>query len=129
MDTAELLLMTLEQKGSDLHLTVGLPPSVRIHGDVEPLPMQPLTRDDTHTLIYGIMNDAQKARFEERRDIDFSLDFGDAGRFRVNAFYGRQGVGAVFRVIPTRIRTIEELGIPSIVSKMADFERGLVLVT
>ncbi len=129
MDIAELLLATLDQKGSDLHLTVGLPPSIRIHGEVEPLPLASLSRDDTHTLILGIMNDAQKARFEGTHDLDFSLDFGEAGRFRVNAFYGRQGVGAVFRVIPSRIRSIQELGIPSIVSQMAEFERGLVLVT
>src|SRR5438094_9620412 len=129
MDIAELLLLTLDRKGSDLHITVGLPPSVRIHGEVEPLPMPVLSRDDTHTLVYGIMNDAQKARFEGHRDIDFSLDFGEAGRFRVNAFFGRQGVGAVFRVIPTRIRSIAELGIPAIVSQMGEFERGLVLVT
>jgi twitching motility protein PilT len=129
MDIAELLLQTMERKGSDLHITVGLPPSVRIHGDVEPLPLPVLTRDETHTLIYGIMNDSQKARFEGHRDIDFSLDFGESGRFRVNAFFGRQGVGAVFRVIPTRIRTIAELGIPGIVSQMGEFERGLVLVT
>jgi twitching motility protein PilT len=129
MDIAELLLLTLDRKGSDLHITVGLPPSVRIHGEVEPLPMPPLSRDDTHNLVFGIMNDSQKARFEGHRDIDFSLDFGEAGRFRVNAFFGRQGVGAVFRVIPTRIRTIAELGIPQIVSQMSEFERGLVLVT
>src|SRR3954451_4439195 len=129
MDIAELLLRTLEMKGSDLHLTVGLPPSIRIHGDIEPLPMQSLSRDDTHTLVLGIMNDSQKARFEGTHDIDFSLDFGEAGRFRVNAFFGRQGVGAVFRVIPSRIRSVAELGIPPIVSKLGEFERGLVLVT
>src|SRR2546427_99687 len=129
MDIAELLMLTLDRKGSDLHITVGLPPSVRIHGEVEPLPMPVLSRDDTHTLVYGIMNDAQKARFEGTRDIDFSLDFGEAGRFRVNAFFGRQGVGAVFRVIPTRIRSVAELGIPQVVSQLAEFDRGLVLVT
>jgi twitching motility protein PilT len=129
MDIAELLMQTLEQKGSDLHLTVGLPPSIRIHGDIEPLPLPALTRDDTHTLVLGIMNDAQKAKFEGTRDIDFSLDFGEAGRFRVNGFYGRQGVGAVFRVIPNRIKSIAELGMPPAISKMAEFERGLVLVT
>src|SRR3954454_17857558 len=129
MDIAELLLMSLERKGSDLHITVGLPPSVRVHGEVEPLPMPPLARDDTHSLVYGIMNDAQKARFEGHKDIDFSLDFGEAGRFRVNAFFGRQGVGAVFHVIPSRVRSGAELGIPPIVSKLGEFERGLVLVT
>jgi twitching motility protein PilT len=129
MDIAELLLQTLERKGSDLHLTVGLPPSVRIHGEVEPLPLPPLTRDDTHSLVLGIMNDAQKAKFEGHKDIDFSLDFGEAGRFRCNAFYGRQGVGAVLRVIPTRIKSAQELGLPPVVSQMAEFERGLVLVT
>jgi twitching motility protein PilT len=129
MDIAELLLTTLEQKGSDLHLSVGLPPSIRIHGDIEPLPMPVLGRDDTRALVLGIMNDAQKARFEGTKDIDFSLDFGDSGRFRVNSFFGRGGVGAVFRVIPSRIRSVQELGLPPIVSRLGEFERGLVLVT
>jgi twitching motility protein PilT len=129
MDIAELLVYTLENKASDLHLTVGLPPSVRLHGEIEPMNYPPLGREMTHDLVYQIMNDGQKARFEEKHDLDFSLDFGEAGRFRVNAFMGHKGVGAVFRVIPSQIKSVEELGLPAIVSKLAEYERGLVLVT
>src|SRR5438105_2619213 len=82
MDIAELLISTIEMGASDLHLTVGLPPSVRVHGEIMPLPREPLTREQTHDLVYDIMNDAYKARFEATRDLDFSLDFGEAGRFR-----------------------------------------------
>jgi twitching motility protein PilT len=128
-DVADLLMMTLEMKASDLHLTVGLPPSVRVNGEVEPLQLPPLTREVAQELIYGLLNDGQRARFDETRDLDLSLDFGETGRFRVNAFVGRQGVGAVLRVIPSRIKTATELGLPPIITKMADFERGLVLVT
>src|SRR5437762_10082712 len=129
MDIAELLVFTLENKASDLHLTVGLPPAVRIHGEIEPLNYPAMTREDTHDLVYQIMNDRQKAIFEENNDLDFSLDFGEAGRFRVNAFMGHRGVGAVFRVIPSQIKSVDELGLPAVISKMADYERGLILVT
>jgi twitching motility protein PilT len=129
MDIAELLITTVEMGGSDLHLTVGLPPSVRVHGEIMPLPREPLTREQTHDLVYDIMNDAYKARFEATHDLDFSLDFGDSGRFRVNAFYGRQGVGAVFRAIPNKIKSVEELGLPPIIGRLSEYERGLVLVT
>ena len=129
MDIADLLLYTLENGASDLHVTVNLPPTVRIHGDCEPMSYPPLTREQTRALVYSIMNDRQRARFEEFNDIDFSLDFGARGRFRVNAFMGREGVGAVLRVIPSQIKSVEELGMPQVISKMAEFERGLVLVT
>jgi twitching motility protein PilT len=129
MDIAELLILTLDHKASDLHLTVGLPPAIRVHGEVEPLNFDPMSREETHDLMYQIMNDSQRARFEEKHDLDFSLDFGEAGRFRVNAFMGHRGVGGVFRVIPSQIKSAEELGLPAVVSKMADYERGLVLVT
>jgi twitching motility protein PilT len=129
MDIADLLIYTLENGASDLHLTVNLPPAVRIHGDIEPMNYPPLTRDQTRELVYSIMNDRQRARFEEFNDIDFSLDFGERGRFRVNAFMGREGLGAVLRVIPSQIKSIEELGMPQVISRMAEFERGLVLVT
>jgi len=129
MDIADLLIYTLENGASDLHITVNLPPTVRIHGDCEPMNYPPLTREKTRDLVYAIMNDKQRARFEEFNDIDFSLDFGARGRFRVNAFMGREGVGSVLRVIPSQIKSVEELGIPQVISKMADFERGLVLVT
>ena len=129
MDISELLIYTLENRASDLHLTVGMPPAVRVHGDVEPLSQPPLDREQTHDLIYQIMNDRQRALFEEFNDLDFSLDFGAAGRFRINAFMGHQGVGAVFRVIPSVIKSIDELGLPPVISKMADYERGLILVT
>jgi twitching motility protein PilT len=129
MDISELLLYTLQNRASDLHLSVGLPPAVRIHGEIEPMSYPPLTREDTHDLIYQIMNDRQRATFEEHHDIDFSLDFGETGRFRVNAFFANRGVGGVFRVIPSQIKSVDELGLPPVISKMADYERGLVLVT
>jgi len=129
MDIADLLIYTLENGASDLHITVNLPPTVRIHGDCEQMNYPPLNREMSRDLVYAIMNDKQRARFEEFNDIDFSLDFGSRGRFRVNAFMGREGVGAVLRVIPSQIKSVEELGIPQVISKMADFERGLVLVT
>ena len=129
MDIAELLVYTIENKASDLHVTVGLPPAVRIHGEVEPMNFPPLSREETSDLIYQIMNDRQKARFEETHDIDFSLDFGEAGRFRVNVFMGHRGVGAVMRVIPSQIKSVEELNLPPVISKMAEYERGLILVT
>jgi twitching motility protein PilT len=129
MDIAELLLYTIDNKASDLHLTVGLPPAVRVHGEIETMEAPPLTREQTHDLIYQIMSDRQRARFEEMHDVDFSLDFGEGGRFRVNTFMGHRGVGAVLRVIPSGIKSVEELGIPQVVSKMAEYERGLVLVT
>jgi twitching motility protein PilT len=129
MDIAELLVSTVEMGASDLHLTVGLAPSVRVQGEIRPLSFPALTREQSHDLVYDIMNDTQKARFEENHDLDFSLDFGASGRFRVNAFLGRQGTGAVFRAIPNNIKSVEELGLPPIISKMGEFERGLVLVT
>lgn len=129
MDIAELLIVTLERGGSDLHLTVGMPPAIRIHGDIERLDSPPLTRDDTHELMYQIMNDGQKAQFEATRDLDFSLDFGERGRFRVNAFMGYRGECGVFRVIPSKIMSVAELGLPAVVSGMAEYDRGLVLVT
>ncbi|MBI3910476.1 MAG: type IV pilus twitching motility protein PilT [Armatimonadetes bacterium] len=130
MDMAELLIQTLERGASDLHIAVGTPPAIRVHGDIERLASCPaLTGDDAHDLIYQVMNDYQRARFEETGDLDFSLDFGSQGRFRVNSFKGRSGCGAVFRVIPSRIKSIQELGMPEVISRLADYERGLVLVT
>src|SRR5688572_10412811 len=117
MDVAELLVYTIENGASDLHLTVGLPPAVRIHGEVETMNCPSLTREETHDLVFQIMNDRQKAIFEEKNDLDFSLDFGASGRFRVNAFMGHQGVGSVFRVIPSQIKSVEELGLPLVISK------------
>ncbi|MFN3648600.1 MAG: type IV pilus twitching motility protein PilT [Armatimonadota bacterium] len=130
MDIADLLIYTLEAGASDLHLTVGLPPCVRVRGEVEPVEAMPaLGKDDTRDLVYSIMNDRQRARFEEFNDLDFSLDFGARGRFRVNTFMGREGIGAVLRTIPSQIKSVEELGIPPVVSRLAEYERGLVLVT
>jgi len=130
LDIADLLIYTMEARASDLHVTVDLPPSVRVHGEVEQIPnYPPLTKDNTRDLLYSIMNDRQRAKFEEFNDLDFSLDFGERGRFRVNAFQGRQGVGGVLRVIPNEIKSIEDLGMPPVINKLAEYERGLVLVT
>src|SRR3569833_2716151 len=129
MDIADLLVYTLENSASDLHITVNLPPSVRIHGEIEQINFPPMTREQTREIVYSIMNDRQRAKFEEYNDIDFSLDFGSKGCFCVNAFMGREGIGAVLRVIPSQIKSVDELCLPNVISKMAEFERGLVLVS
>jgi len=129
MDITELLIKTLETGASDLHITAGSPPAVRVNGDIVRLDYPPLTCEQTHDLVMEVMSDQQKARFQASGDLDFSLDFGTRGRFRVNAFLAKDGCGAVFRVIPTKIATIEELGLPPVVARLAEFERGLVLVT
>lgn len=129
MDIAELLMLTVEKNGSDLHLNVGAPPCIRVHGEMEPQEYPELTKDDIHGMLYDIMTDAQKSRFEETRDLDFSVELGGVGRFRVNVLMTRRGEGAVFRTIPTKIKSVDELGLPSVCRELTKPERGLVLVT
>jgi twitching motility protein PilT len=129
LDIAELLMLTVEKKGSDLHLNVGSPPCVRIHGEMERQDYPSLTRDDVHSMLYDIMTDQQKSRFEEHHDLDFSVELNGVGRFRVNVMMTRQGEGAVLRVIPTKIKSVEELGLPAACRRLTHYERGLVLVT
>jgi twitching motility protein PilT len=102
---------------------------VRIHGDLKKLDHPALTREEIHAMIYDIMNDNQRRLFEETHDVDFSFEMGDVARFRVNVFMQRKGEGAVFRTIPTKIQTLEQLGMPAILKNLCDKEKGLVLVT
>ncbi|MEJ7617694.1 MAG: type IV pilus twitching motility protein PilT [Pyrinomonadaceae bacterium] len=126
----ELLAQLIEAGGSDLHLTTNTPPQIRVDGALRPLDnYRPLTGEDTKRLIYGVMTDLQKRRFEEQLELDFSISVRGLSRFRVNVFDQRGGHGAVFRVIPFEIKSFDELGLPASVGKLCELPRGLVLVT
>ncbi|HWV46276.1 MAG TPA: twitching motility protein PilT, partial [Nitrospira sp.] len=109
MDISKLLTFSVKEGASDCHISAGEPPMIRIHGDLKKLDHPPLTPDETHALIYDMMNDAQRKTFEEKRECDFSFELGDIARFRVNVFVQQRGLGAVFRNIPTTILPLEKL--------------------
>ena len=125
----ELLKTTVEMNGSDLHLTTDTPPQVRVHGELERLPLPELTPSETKPLVYSVLTDAQKKRFEESNELDFSFGIRGLARFRCNVFNQRGAVAAVYRLIPEKIRTFGELGLPPVLATLADRPRGLVLVT
>jgi len=129
MDITQLLAFAIDQNASDFHLSTGEPPMLRIHGDLKKLDIPQLTREEVHNLIYDIMNDSQRKVFEETHECDFSFELSTVGRFRVNVFLQRKGEAAVFRSIPTKILTLDELGMPPILKQLCDKEKGLVLVT
>ena len=126
---SELLKKMLEMLGSDLHITTNSPPQVRVHGTLTPLDLPPLTAAETKQLAYSVLTDAQKQRFEESLELDFSFGLKGLARFRGNCFNQRGAVGAVFRVIPFEVKGFKELGLPPIVTKLCDKPRGLVLYT
>ncbi|HXE79685.1 MAG TPA: type IV pilus twitching motility protein PilT [Vicinamibacterales bacterium] len=125
----DLLKATMDLKGSDLHLTAGTPPQVRVHGKLQRLPMPNLTPADTKQLAYSVLTDAQKKRFEESLELDFSFGVRGLARFRCNMFNQRGAVAAVYRLIPDQVLGFEELGLPPVIAKLAERPRGLVLVT
>jgi twitching motility protein PilT len=129
MDVTELLILTKELDASDLHLTVGVPPTLRVYGKLRKLDLPVLSADMIHQMLNDVLTDDQKARFEENRDLDFSLELENVGRFRVNAFVQRLGDAAVFRLIPEEIKSLDALGMPVILRTLAMKDRGLVLVT
>jgi twitching motility protein PilT len=129
MDITELLTFAHRSGASDVHLSAGEPPRVRIHGDMKRLEHPPLQAEDVHNMVFDIMSDGLRKTFQETYDVDFSFELGDVARFRVNVFRGRRGEGAVFRTIPTKVMTIEDLGLPAILKEICDKEKGLVLVT
>ena len=129
MDIAELLTFSVKNGASDLHLSAGLPPMIRVDGDVRKINVPALDHRTVHGLVYDIMNDKQRKDFEEFLETDFSFEIPELARFRVNAFNQNRGAGAVFRTIPSDILTLEDLGTPAIFKKIADNPRGLVLVT
>ncbi len=126
---AEMLQKVLQAGGSDLHLTIGSPPQIRVDGKLRPLDIPALAAADTKRLAYSVMTDAQKHSFEEKWEFDFSFGIKDLCRFRGNIFTQRGAVGAVFRVIPFEIKSFEALGLPSVVQNLCDKPRGLILVT
>jgi len=129
MDIAELLAFSVKNKASDLHLSAGLPPMIRVHGDVRRINVPPLEHKDVHGMVYDIMNDSQRKVYEETLECDFSFEIPNLARFRVNAFNQNRGAGAVFRTIPSKVLTLEELNAPRIFGEIANQPRGLVLVT
>jgi twitching motility protein PilT len=125
----ELLKTLVEKGGSDLHLTTASPPQVRVHGHLQRLEGIDLTPSETKQLAYSVLTDSQKKRFEETLELDFSFGIKGIARFRCNLFNQRGAVGAVYRVIPEKIRSFQELGLPAVLSTLAERPRGLVLVT
>ena len=129
MDIAELLGFSVKNRASDLHLSAGLPPMIRVDGDIRRINVPALDHKTVYALVYDIMNDKQRKDFEEFYETDFSFEIPGLARFRVNAFNHNRGAGAVFRTIPSKILTLEELGCPPIFKEIADVPRGVVLVT
>jgi twitching motility protein PilT len=129
MDIAELLAFSVKNKASDLHLSAGLPPMIRVHGDVRRINVPPLEHKDVHGMVYDIMNDSQRKNYEETLECDFSFEIPNLARFRVNAFNQNRGAGAVFRTIPSKVLSLEDLNAPKIFAEISNQPRGLVLVT
>jgi twitching motility protein PilT len=129
MDITELLAFSAKQGASDLHLSAGLPPMIRVDGDVRRINLPALDHKQVHALIYDIMNDKQRKDYEEFLETDFSFEVPGVARFRVNAFNQNRGAGAVFRTIPSKVLSMEDLGMGEIFKKISDVPRGLVLVT
>jgi twitching motility protein PilT len=129
MDIAELLAFSVKHNASDLHLSAGLPPMIRVDGDIRRINVPALEHKVVHALVYDIMNDKQRKDFEEFLETDFSFEIPGLARFRVNAFNQARGASAVFRTIPSKVLTLEDLGCPQTFKDIVDVPRGLVLVT
>jgi twitching motility protein PilT len=129
MEITELLKFTMDNKASDLHLSAKNPPIVRIDGELQRLKTEDLTPEAIRTMLYSVMTEDQRATYERDLELDFAISFGENARFRVNAFMNRNGSAAVFRVIPTKIPTMEQLDLPPVMRRLAELEKGLVLVT
>jgi twitching motility protein PilT len=125
----ELLKTLVDNHGSDLHITTDTPPQIRVHGHLHPLDLPPLGPSETKALAYSVLTDAQKKRFEESLELDFSFGIRGIARFRCNVFNQRGAVAAVYRVIPEEIKAFHELGLPPVIATLAERPRGLVLVT
>lgn len=129
MDITELLAFTVQHKASDLHLSSGVSPMIRVDGDVRRINIPALEQKDVNSLVYDIMNDNQRKDYEQNLEVDFSFEVPNLARFRVNAFNSNRGPAAVFRTIPSDVLTLDDLGAPEIFKTIADNPRGLVLVT
>ena len=129
MEISELLAFAVKNKASDLHLSAGLPPMIRVHGDVRRINLPPMEHSDVHDMVYDIMNDLQRKVYEETMECDFSFEIPNLARFRVNAFVQNRGSGAVFRTIPSKVLSLEDLNCPKVFTEIAQNPRGIVLVT
>ncbi|MGH8443970.1 MAG: type IV pilus twitching motility protein PilT [Solimonas sp.] len=129
MDIAQLLTFSVKQGASDLHLSAGVEPMIRVDGDVKRINLPPLAHKDVHDMVYDIMNDKQRKAWDEFLETDFSFEIPGLARFRVNAFNTSRGAGAVFRTIPSKIQTLEDLRCPAIFKDISEIPRGIVLVT
>ena len=129
MDITELLAFSVKHNASDLHLSAGLPPMIRVDGDIRRINVPVLEHRVVHGLVYDIMNDKQRRDYEEFLEVDFSFDIPGLARFRVNAFNQNRGAAGVFRTIPSKVLSLEELGAPMVFKKICDVPRGIVLVT
>ena len=129
MDISDLLAFSVKNKASDLHLSAGLPPMIRVHGDVRKINVPAMDHSQVHDMVYDIMNDGQRKVYEETLECDFSFEIPNLARFRVNAFNHNRGSGAVFRTIPSKILSLEQLNCPPIFKDIANTPRGICLVT
>src|SRR5207248_943247 len=129
VDIAQLLAFAVKNNASDLHLSSGVPPMIRVDGDMKRINMPPLSHKEVHSMVYDIMNDKQRKAYEEFFETDFSFEIPKLARFRVNAFNQNRGAGAVFRNIPSLILSLDELNSPKIFRDLCMLPRGLVLVT
>jgi twitching motility protein PilT len=129
MDISELLIFVNKNGASDLHISAGEQPMARIYGEMRRIEVPTLSREDVHVMLYDILNDQQRKNFEEHNELDFSIELKNVARFRVNAFRQARGEAVVFRVIPSKILSLEELELPKVLREVCKIERGLVLVT
>lgn len=129
MDISDLLAFSVKNKASDLHLSAGLPPMIRVNGDVRKINVPAMEHSEVHDMVYDIMNDGQRKVYEETLECDFSFEIPNLARFRVNAFNHNRGSGAVFRTIPSMVLTLEQLNCPPIFKEIAETPRGICLVT
>jgi len=128
-DLTALLGFATDEGASDLHISAGLPPMVRLRGEMVKLDLPVLTGDEAHAAIYDVLNDEQKRVFETYRDIDFAFEIPGLSRFRANVFVQNRGPAAVFRVVPSKVKTLDELGMPKVLRSLSEKEKGLVVVT
>jgi len=129
VDLTQLLAFAMQNNASDLHLSAGNPPMVRVYGEIKKVKSEALSGDDVRTMLYSIMSEEQRARYEKELDLDFSISFGEKTRFRVNSYNTSGGAAAVFRAIPSEIPSVDELELPHIIKKFASLDKGIVLVT
>lgn len=129
MDLTQLLAFTMQNKASDLHLSAGSPPIIRVNGLMKRVKADALGSDDIRTMLYSVMTEEQRAEYEKNLELDFAIALGEKARFRVNGFTTRLGAAAVFRTIPTDIPTMEELDLPPVMRRFAELEKGIILVT